>query len=92
MEKNKKERHTIATGEPVQRKGFHVEPEEATIESWMNPVVFDVQPATILAAVTKKMLQYGLHHIFVTDKGSNKIVGIITTFDILQFFERELNP
>jgi CBS-domain-containing membrane protein len=58
----------------------------------MTPALFDVRPATILAAVVKKMVKDGLHHVFVTDGEKKKIKGIITTFDLLMVLERVLNP
>jgi CBS domain-containing protein len=74
------------------RKGFHVEPEETTIEHWMTPAFLDVKPDTILAAVVKKMVRNGLHHVFVTEGEKKKIKGIITTFDLLLLLQRKLNP
>ncbi len=89
--KEKKPVRARVTSEVVDRKGFHVEPEESTIEHWMTPALFDVRPATMLAAVVKKMVKYGLHHIFVTDGDKRRIKGIITTFDILLVMNRALN-
>jgi CBS domain-containing protein len=80
------------TAEDVDRKGFHVEPEEVTIEHWMTPAVFDVRPETIFAAVVKKMVKNGLHHILVTEDEGKKIKGVITTFDVLMVIGRALNP
>jgi CBS domain-containing protein len=91
-EKDQKPLRAKKTSEDVNRKGFHVEPEEATVENWMTPALFDVRPATILAAVVKKMVKDGLHHVFVTDGEKKKIKGIITTFDLLMVLERVLNP
>ncbi len=91
-ERDKNPARARKTSEDVDRKGFHEEPEEATIEHWMTPAVFDVRPATILAAVVKKMVKNGLHHILVTEGDKKKIKGIITTFDVLMVMERILNP
>lgn len=70
--------------------GFHLEPEEVTIEQWMTPMVFDVRPETPLAGVVRKMVKLGLHHIFVADH-AKKVKGIITTFDVLFVVDRFLN-
>ncbi len=91
-EKDKNPLRARKTSEDVDRNGFHVEPEEVTIEHWMTPAFFDVHPTTILAAVVKKMVRNGLHHIFVTEGDKKKIKGIITTFDLLVVLERLLNP
>ena len=80
------------TSENVDRGGFHLEPEEATIESWMTPAIFDVHPKTILPAIAHKMVKNGLHHIFVTERENKKIKGVITTFDLLMLLSRVLNP
>ena len=91
-EKEKNPARARKTSEDVDRKGFHVEPEETTIECWMTPAVFDVRPTTIFAAVVKKMVKNGLHHILVTEGDNKEIKGIITTFDVLMVMERVLNP
>ena len=89
---DKKSPRAKETSETLDRKGFHLEPEEATIESWMTPALFDVQPKTILPAIAQKMVKNGLHHIFVTERENKKIRGIITTFDLLMLLSRVLNP
>lgn len=91
-EKDKKPARARKTFEDVDRAGFHVEPEEATIEHWMTPALFDVSPSTIFAAVVKKMVKNGLHHILVTEGDKKKIKGIITSFDVMMVIERALSP
>jgi CBS domain-containing protein len=91
-ERDKKPLLSRKTSEDVNRKGFHLEPEESTVENWMTPALFDVHPTTILAAIVKKMVKNGLHHLFVTDGEKKKITGIITTFDIVMMMEKVLNP
>lgn len=90
--KDKKPPRAKSTAESVDRAGFHMEPEDATVESWMTPAFFDVKEKTILPAITKKMVKNGLHHIFVTDADNKKIKGVITTFDLLLLLSRTLNP
>lgn len=90
-EKDKNPARARGTSEDVGRKGFHLEPEEMTIENWMTPALFDVHPATILPAIVKKMVKNGLHHIFVTEGEKKKIKGIITTFDLLMVLGKVLN-
>lgn len=80
-----------ASEDPV-ASGFHLEPEDATIESWMNPTLFDVHPSTILPAVIKKMVKNGLHHIFVVEGETRKLKGVISTFDLMMILQRLLNP
>jgi CBS domain-containing protein len=91
-EQDTKAFHAKKGAEGIARDGFHVEPEEATLQSWMTPFVFDVHPSTLFAAVVKKMVRNGLHHIFVTNRETKKIVGVITTFDVLIVMNRLLNP
>lgn len=91
-EQDKKTRHEKGLSEYDASRGFHLEPEEATLQSWMTPFVFDVHPNTILAAVIKKMVKNGLHHIFVTDVETKKIRGVITSFDVMLVLNRMLNP
>jgi len=85
------ERAKGASEDPLPQ-GFHLEAEEANIESCMTPSILDVHPATILPAVLKKMVKHGLHHILVTDPETRKIRGVITTFDLLVVMQRLLNP
>jgi len=91
FEKDKKSPVALKTSESVNRKGFHVEPEEATIEPWMTPFIFDVHADTKISVVTEKMVKYGFHHIFVTNKETKFVEGIITTFDLLKVLNRTLN-
>ncbi len=80
-----------ASEDPV-AAGFHLEPEDATIESWINPTLFEVHPSTILPAIVKKMVKNGLHHIFVSEGDGKKVKGVISTFDLLMLLQRLLNP
>ena len=89
---DKKSSRARRTAEDMERPGFHLEPEEATLELWMTPVIFEVHPKTILAAVAKKMVKNGLHHILVTEGNNKDLKGIITTFDLLLVLARVLNP
>jgi len=91
-EKNKNPARAAGASEDPVRSGFHLEPEEVTIEHWMTPAFLDVHPATILPAVVKKMFKNGLHHVFVTEGDKKKVTGVITTFDVLMVMNRVLNP
>lgn len=64
------------------KSGFHMEAEEETIESWFNPAVYSVSPDASLVKVTNEILKRGVHHLFVRET-SGKIVGIITTLDLV---------
>lgn len=48
----------------------------------MSPIVFSVDEETPIKEVAKKMMEDHLHRIFVTK--SNKVAGIITTYDLLK--------
>lgn len=83
---------TRSTAETIDGQGFHLEPEESTLESWMTPMVFDVNPSTPLPTIVKKMVRNGVHHIFVTDPNSKEVKGVVTAFDLLMIMNRILNP
>lgn len=73
------------------RRGFHLEPEDATIESWMTPALFQVAPAAPLAEAVREMVKNGLHHILVIDPADRRLAGIVTSFDVLMVVDRILN-
>jgi CBS domain-containing protein len=58
--------------------------QEATVKEAMTPVVLAVRPYELAAEVIKLMLERKVHRIFVRDD-TGTIIGIITTFDILQY-------
>ena len=73
----------ITDGES-QPSGFHIIGDEESVENWMTPVIFSVKPNTPLQEIARKMVQYGIHHIFVRSEHSDAIAGIVSSFDILR--------
>lgn len=71
--------------------GYHVENEDESVEDWMTPFMCSVSPDDSLAHVARTMVKYGFHHVFVTDKDTKFVRGVITTFDILECLSRALN-
>ena len=59
------------------------------VRSWMTPFVLSVDPDAGLAEITRTMVKNGVHHLFV--KAEGKLVGVISTFDVLRFVSRSLN-
>lgn len=66
------------------RSGFHLVDEEDTIEHWMTPVIFSVKLETPMKEIARRMVRYGIHHIFVRGKNGEPIVGIVSSFDVLR--------
>ena len=66
------------------RSGFHVVDEEDTVEHWMTPVIFSVKLETPMREIARRMVRYGIHHIFVRGKKGEPIVGIVSSFDVLR--------
>ena len=58
--------------------------EEDTVEHWMTPVIFSVKPETPMEDIARRMVKYGVHHIFVRGKNGDPIVGVVSSFDILR--------
>jgi len=67
------------------RSGFHLVDEEDTVEHWMTPVIFCVKSETPMKEIARRMVRYGIHHIFVRDKNEDPIMGIVSSFDVLKF-------
>lgn len=66
--------------------GFHIIDEE-TVERWMTPVIFSMKPDTPVIQIARRMIKYGIHHIFVRDR-SGELVGIVSSFDLLRLIDR----
>jgi CBS domain-containing protein len=66
------------------RAGFHLVDDDDTVENWMNPVIFNVKRETALSEVARRMVRYGVHHIFVKGVDEESIVGIVSSFDVLK--------
>ena len=58
--------------------------EEDAVEHWMTPVIFSVKPETSIKEIARRMVKYGVHHIFVRGSDGEPIVGVVSSFDILK--------
>lgn len=72
-------------GQPA-RAGFHMVHDEDTVEHWMTPVIFSVPPETSAKEIARRMVRYGVHHLFVRGGSGEPIIGIVSSFDILRQF------
>lgn len=72
--------------------GFHLEPGGETIREWITLNIESVLPATPLPDILKKMLRSRIHHVFVRSKKGDKVIGVITTFDLTRYLSRMLRP
>jgi CBS domain-containing protein len=59
--------------------------EEDKVEYWMTPVIFSVKPGTPITEIARRMVRYGIHHIFVREKDHGNIIGVVSSFDILRY-------
>ena len=79
------------TNEFAEPSGFHIEEgDEDTVEQWMTPAIYTITSVTPLTEAAKKMVKLGIHHLFVKEDHSKKLLGIITTFDLLASLSRAL--
>lgn len=74
---------SFKNGEP-RRSGYHVIDDEEIVQSWMTPVIFSVKGETSIKEIARRMVRYGIHHIFVQGKKGKPIIGIVSSFDILR--------
>jgi CBS domain-containing protein len=65
------------------QNGYHVVNTEETVQSWMTPVIFSVKAETSIKEIARKMVRYGIHHIFVRGLGE-PLIGIVSSFDVLR--------
>ena len=54
------------------------------VQDLMTPFVFDVHPNQTILEVAKKMTDFKIHRVIVTE--NNKPVGVITSLDIVSEF------
>ena len=84
--------HDVCDQDPnIGQGGFHVIEEEDTVERWMTPVIFTVTPETPLKEIARRMVKYGIHHIFVRGYRGEPAVGIVSSFDILKQIAKPLD-
>ncbi len=77
----------------ISRSGFHLVDDPETVEHWMTPVIFSVKPETPMEEIARRMVKYGIHHIFVKGKNGEPLAGIVSSFDILkQIAWPKINP
>ena len=70
--------------------GFHLEPAGETIREWITLNIEAVYPDTALSEILRKMLRSRIHHVFVKSKKGDKVIGVITTFDLTRYLSRML--
>jgi len=72
----------------AQSRGFHAVTPEDRVGQWMTPKVFAVDEDAPLAEVARRAAEWKMHRVFVRGKG-RKLVGVITTFDLMKrLYER----
>lgn len=74
----------------AQESGMHCEQAEDLVSRWMTPKVFAVDRRATLGDVLRQMSRRKIHRLFVRDTKRDRIVGIITTFDLMRFLARVL--
>ena len=66
-----------------------------TVGRWMTPAVFSVSENAGLDEVCREMVKNGIHHLFVRDDGTGRLLGVISSFDLLKvladFLRRSLS-
>lgn len=67
-----------------QRPGFRLLSEEDGVRQWMTPMVFSVRPDASVREVATRMVKDGVHHLFVKDPLSERLVGVISTFTLVE--------
>ena len=78
---------TTKAGEPP-GQGFQVEKTDPTrIRDMMTPTVFAVTAESSAAGVVAKIVELGVHHLFVVNR-DGVLVGVISSLDVL----RKLGP
>lgn len=74
-----------------QKRGYHVEAEEESIESWLTPKIYAVSEEESFLEVMKTMTRRHIHRVFVAERGSGRLLGVITSMDLLNYMTgREL--
>ncbi len=72
-------------------KGYHVEiPDSTRVSEIMTPAVFMAREETPVASLAKLMRRKHIHRLFITR--GKKLVGVVTTMDLLKVFERAERP
>ncbi|OGS02537.1 MAG: hypothetical protein A3G41_08480 [Elusimicrobia bacterium RIFCSPLOWO2_12_FULL_59_9] len=72
----------------AQEKGFHPVGSDDHVQKWMTPAVYVIDKGTPLTEAVRAMAQKRVHRLFVKDSKSQKLVGVITPFDLLRALSR----
>lgn len=84
---------TLGTLEVVsQGIGLSANESSDLISNWMTPKVFEVSSNEPLPSVIQEMIRRRIHRIFVTDERTNRLTGVITTFDLMRHLSRVYHP
>jgi len=75
----------------AEKRGFHEEAEEDYVFNWMTPKVYTVNRRAHLGEVVREMLARRVHRLFVHEEPEGPLVGVLTTFDLLEFLARVLH-
>jgi CBS domain-containing protein len=83
MHKEEATNRTVAA-EPVEAGEAADARNEEKVLRWMTPAVFSVPPEASLGEVCREMIRNGVHHIFVRDDVTGRLLGVVTSFDLLK--------
>lgn len=72
--------------------GFEPSAPENLVSAWMTPRVFAVSRGSSMADVLREMNRRRVHRVFVKDERLGKLIGVVTTFDLMRFLERVFMP
>ena len=61
---------------------------EVEVEDWMSPGIISVAPGDDLKTVCSVLLENGVHRVLVME--GDKILGLVTTFDVVQHLAETL--
>lgn len=56
----------------------------------MSPEVIVANPDTEFSKIKRLFLEYTLHHLPIVEKDTDKIIGIVSTHDVMKFFSIHL--
>jgi CBS domain-containing protein len=75
---------TVEMQEDDVEVGFEVPPEdEDKVGDVMNAEVIHVAPAATVREIARTMVEHGVHRVLVADRESHRVVGLVTSMDVL---------
>lgn len=77
------EEHPAAGGPRVAQP-----PDREPVSAWMTPLFLTVLPEATMAEVARLMVKHGVHHIFVRDEVSGQLLGVVSSFDVVEEIDR----